>query len=144
MTLGEIGVKSLVAGSNSTGKSCRFSPLWSNGLRLHGGKPHRFCARGKPRGYPIIDFSETSRSAFLGRYDISIEKEDRSLYLRALLPDTEDTLFVVGESGSTYEINLSTSDNPDQTVLIPHTPKSLEVQAERVRQAETGRESFSR
>ncbi len=29
-------------------------PLWSNGPRLHGGKPHRLCARGKPRGYPII------------------------------------------------------------------------------------------
>ncbi len=42
-----------------------------------------------------IEFPETPRSAFLGRSDISIEKEDRSLYLRALLPDTEDTLFVV-------------------------------------------------
>jgi len=74
------------------------------------------------------------RSAFLGRYDISIEKEDRSLYLRALLPDTEDTLFVVGESGTTYEINLSTSEKPDQTVLISHTPKSLEVQDEKAHQ----------
>ncbi|MEE9569143.1 MAG: hypothetical protein V3W37_07145 [Candidatus Binatia bacterium] len=38
-----------------------------------------------------IEFPETPRSAFLVHSDISIEKEDRSLYLRALLPDTEDT-----------------------------------------------------
>ncbi len=81
-----------------------------------------------------IEFPEPLRSAFLSRSDISIEKEDRSLYLRALLPDTQDTLFVVGESGTTYEINLSTSDKPDQTVLISHTPKSLEVQDEKSRQ----------
>lgn len=81
-----------------------------------------------------IEFPETPRSVFLSRSDISIEKEDRSLYLRALLPDTQDTLFVVGESGTTYEVNLSTSDKPDQTVLISHTPRSLEVQVERARQ----------
>ncbi len=81
-----------------------------------------------------IEFPETPRSAFLGRSDISIEKEDRSLYLRALLPDTQDTLFVVGESGTTYEINLSTSDKPDQTVLISHTPKLLEIQEQKARQ----------
>ncbi|MCZ6622239.1 MAG: type-F conjugative transfer system secretin TraK [Deltaproteobacteria bacterium] len=81
-----------------------------------------------------IEFPETPRSVFLSRSDISIEKEDRSLYLRALLPDTQDTLFVVGESGTTYEINLSTSDKPDQTVLISHIPKSLEVQDEKARQ----------
>ncbi len=80
-----------------------------------------------------IEFPEIPRSVFLSRSDISIEKEDRSLYLRALLPDTQDTLFVVGESGTTYEIHLSTSDKPDQTVLISHTPKSLEVQVERAR-----------
>ena len=84
-----------------------------------------------------IEFPETPRSAFLGRYDTSIEKEDRSLYLRALLPDTEDTLFVVGESRTTYEINLSTSDKPDRTVFISHTPKSLEVQDEKARQVRT-------
>ncbi len=81
-----------------------------------------------------IGFPETPRSVFLSRSDISIEKEDRSLYLRALLPDTQDTLFVVGESGTTYEINLSTSDKPDQTVLISHTPKSLEAQDKKARQ----------
>ncbi len=81
-----------------------------------------------------IEFPEIPRSAFLSRSDISIEKEDRSLYLRALLSDTQDTLYVVGESGTAYEINLSTSDKPDQTVLISHTPKSLEVQVERARQ----------
>ena len=43
-----------------------------------------------------IEFPEPLRSAFLSRSDISIEKEDRSLYLRALLPDTQDTLFVPG------------------------------------------------
>ncbi len=81
-----------------------------------------------------IEFPELLRSAFLSRSDISIEKEDRSLYLLALLPDTEDTLFVVSESGTTYEINLSTFNQPDQTVLISHTPKSLEVQDEKARQ----------
>ncbi len=143
MTLEGIGVKSLVAGSNSTRKSYRFSPLWSNEPRLHGGTPISFTPAASRGGYPIIEFPETPDPAFLGRYDISIEKENSSLYLWALLPDTQDTLFGVGESGATCEINLSTSDNPDQTVLISHTPKSLEVQAERVRQAETGRESFS-
>ena len=39
-----------------------------------------------------------------------------------------------GESGTTYEINLSTSDNPDRTVVISHIPKSLQVEAERARQ----------
>ena len=38
---------------------------------------------------------------------------------------------MVGESGTTYEINLSTSDSPDQTVVISHIPKSLQAQAER-------------
>src|SRR6266542_6021535 len=81
-----------------------------------------------------IEFSETLRSVFLSRSDIAVEKEDRSLYVRALAPEVEDTLFVVGESGTTYEIDLSTSDNPDPTVVIAHIPKSLQVQAERARQ----------
>lgn len=78
-----------------------------------------------------IEFPEALRSAFLSRADIAIEKEDRSLYIRALVPEIEDTLFVVGESGTTYEINLSTSDNPDQTVFISHVPQSLQAQAKR-------------
>jgi hypothetical protein len=81
-----------------------------------------------------IEFAETLRSAFLSRSDIAVEKEERSLYVRALAPDVQDTLFVVGESGTTYEINLSTSDNPDQTVVISHIPKSVQAQAERVGQ----------
>jgi hypothetical protein len=60
-----------------------------------------------------------------------VEREERSLYVRALAPEVEDTLFVVGESGTTYEINLSTSDNPDQTVVISYGLKSLQAQAER-------------
>ena len=78
-----------------------------------------------------IEFPETCGPSFLSRSDIAVEKEDRSLYIRALAPEIEDTLFVVGESGTTYEINLSTSDNPDQTVVISHIPKYLQVQAER-------------
>src|SRR5215470_15536268 len=62
-----------------------------------------------------IEFVENLRSVFLSRSDIAVEKEEKSLYLRALAPEIEDTLFVVGESGTTYEINLLTSDNPDQT-----------------------------
>lgn len=81
-----------------------------------------------------VEFPEPLRSAFLGRADISIEREDRSLYLRALFPETQDTLFAVGESGTTYEISLSTSDQPDDTVLISYAPRSLEAQAERARQ----------
>ncbi len=81
-----------------------------------------------------IEFPETPRSVFLSRFDISVEKKDRSVYLRALLPDIQDTLFVVSESGTTYEINLSTSDEPDRTVLISHTSKSLGVKAEKARQ----------
>src|SRR5712692_2028717 len=82
----------------------------------------------------MIEFPETLRSAFLSRSDIAVEKEDKSLYVRALAPEIEDTLFVVGESGTTYEINLFTSDNPDPTVVISHIPKSLQVRAERAAQ----------
>jgi hypothetical protein len=78
-----------------------------------------------------IEFPEALRSVFLSRSDIALEKEDRSLYVRALAPDIEDTLFAVGESGTTYEINLYTSDKPDQTVIISHVPKSIQAQAER-------------
>jgi len=78
-----------------------------------------------------IEFPESLRSTFLSRSDIAVEKEDRSLYVRALAPDVQDVLFVVGESGTTYEISLSTSDNPDQTVVISCLPKSLQVQADR-------------
>ena len=81
-----------------------------------------------------IEFPENLRSVFLSRSDIAVEKEERSLYVRALAPDVGDTIFVVGESGTTYEINLSTSDNPDQTVVISYIPKQLQVQAERARQ----------
>jgi hypothetical protein len=78
-----------------------------------------------------IEFLEILRSVFLSRSDIAVEREEKSLYVRALAPDVEDTLFVVGESGTAYEINLSTSDNPDQTVVISHIAKSLQAQAER-------------
>ncbi|HJZ13119.1 MAG TPA: type-F conjugative transfer system secretin TraK, partial [Acidobacteriota bacterium] len=81
-----------------------------------------------------IEFPEILRSVFLSRSDIAVEREEKSLYVRALAPDVEDTLFVVGESGTTYEFNLSVSDNPDQTVVISHFPKSVQAQAERARQ----------
>ena len=81
-----------------------------------------------------LEFAENLRSVFLSRSDIAVEKEDKSLYVRALAPEVADTLFVVSESGTTYELNLSTSDSPDQTVVISHIPKSLQVQAERARQ----------
>ena len=54
--------------------------------------------------------------------------------MRALAPDVDDALFVVGESGTTYEINLSVSDNPDQTVVISSITKSLLAQAEQAKQ----------
>ena len=81
-----------------------------------------------------IEFVENLRSVFLSRSDIAVEKEEKSLYLRALAPEIEDTLFVVGESGTTYEINLLTSDDPDQTVVISHVPKSFQAQADRAGQ----------
>jgi hypothetical protein len=81
-----------------------------------------------------VEFPESLRSAFLSRSDIAVEREDRALYVRALTPDVADTLFAVGESGTTYEINLSTSDNPDPTVVIFHTAKSVQTQAEQARQ----------
>jgi hypothetical protein len=79
----------------------------------------------------MIEFPESLRSAFLSRSDIVLEKEERSLYVRALTPDMQDTLFVVGESGTTYEINLFVSDSPDQSVVIAYIPKSLRAQADR-------------
>jgi hypothetical protein len=81
-----------------------------------------------------IEFPETLRSVFLSRSDIAVEKQDRSLYVRALAPDVADTLFVAGDSGTTYEINLSTSDNPAPTVVISNMPRSLQAQAEQARQ----------
>src|SRR6266705_153212 len=81
-----------------------------------------------------IEFPETLRSIFLSRSDIVVEKEDKSLYIRALALEVQDSLFAVGESGTTYEINLSTSDNPDPTVVISSIPGSFLVQAERARQ----------
>ncbi len=82
-----------------------------------------------------IEFPENLRSVFLSRSDIAVEKEERSLYIRALAPDIEDALFVVGESGTTYELNLSTSDNPDQAVvIISYIPKQLQAQVERAGQ----------
>src|SRR6266545_2576138 len=81
-----------------------------------------------------IEFSENLRSVFLSRSDIAVEREERSLYVRALAPDVDDALFVVGESGTTYELNLSVSDSPDQTVVISSIPKSLLAQAEQAKQ----------
>jgi hypothetical protein len=81
-----------------------------------------------------IEFPESLRSVFLSRSEIAVEREDRSLYVRALAPGVEDALFVVGDSGTTYEINLSTSENPDPTVVISHTAKSVQAQAERAGQ----------
>jgi len=78
-----------------------------------------------------VGFPETLRSVFLSPSDIAVEREEKSLYVRALAPDVQDALFVVGESGTTYEINLSTSDNPDQTVVISYLPKSRQAQADR-------------
>jgi hypothetical protein len=85
-----------------------------------------------------IEFPETLRSVFLSRSEIAVEKEDRSLFVRALAPDVEDALFVVGDSGTTYEINLSTADNPDQTVVISHIAKSFQAQAEQATGACSG------
>src|SRR5918996_2927326 len=81
-----------------------------------------------------IEFPETLRSVFLSRSDIAVEKENRSLFVRALAPDIQDALFVVGDSGTTYEINLSASENPDQTIVISHITKSVWAQAEQARQ----------
>ena len=81
-----------------------------------------------------IEFPETLRSVFLSRSEIALEKEDRSLFVRALAPDIEDALFVVGDSGRAYEINLSTSENPDPTVVISYIAKSIQAQAEQARQ----------
>jgi hypothetical protein len=41
-----------------------------------------------------------------------------------------------GESGTTYERNLSTSDNPNQP-LSPQYPKSLQIQPEQFQQVPT-------
>jgi hypothetical protein len=81
-----------------------------------------------------IEFPENLRSVFLSRSDIAVEKEDRSLFVRALAADVADALFVIGESGTTYEINLSASENPDQTIVISHITKSVWAQAEQARQ----------
>jgi hypothetical protein len=78
-----------------------------------------------------IEFPENLRSVFLSRSEIGVEREERSLYVRALAPDVEDALFVVGESGTTYELNLYVSDSSDSTIVISHAPKLLQADAER-------------
>lgn len=80
-----------------------------------------------------IEFPENLRSVVLSRSDIAVEREEKSVYIRALAPEVEDALFVVGESGTTYELNLSVSDNPDQTVVISSITKSLLAQAEQAK-----------
>jgi hypothetical protein len=87
-----------------------------------------------------IEFPEGLRSAFLSRSDIILEKEERSLDVWALAADAQDTLFAVGESGTTYEINLTVSDSPDQSVVIAYIPKSLQARADH---AERGSRSGS-
>jgi hypothetical protein len=52
-----------------------------------------------------IEFPEILRPVFLSRSDIAVEKEDRSLYVRALAAaEIENTLFAVGESGTQIRI----------------------------------------
>ncbi len=46
---------------STTGESCRFSPLWCNGPRLHGGNPIGFVPAS--RGGVYIELSSGSHSA---------------------------------------------------------------------------------
>ena len=50
-----------------------------------------------------IEFPEILRSIFLSRSDIAVEREEKSLYVRALAPDVDDALFVVGARGQTFK-----------------------------------------
>jgi hypothetical protein len=54
-----------------------------------------------------IEFPENLRSVFLSRSDIAVEREEKSLYVRALVPEVEDSLFVVGESRTTGPLIVS-------------------------------------
>jgi hypothetical protein len=56
------------------------------------------------------------------------EQNGKSL-LKVLAPELEEALFVVRESGTAFEMHLSISDNPDQTVVICHISKSLSAEA---------------
>jgi len=47
-----------------------------------------------------IEFPEKLRSVFISRSDIAVEREERSLYVRALAPEIENTLFVGCMQGS--------------------------------------------
>ena len=47
-----------------------------------------------------IEFPENLRSVFLSRSDIAVEREEKSLYIRALAPEVEDTLFAGCMQGS--------------------------------------------
>jgi len=53
-----------------------------------------------PSASQRIEFPETLRSVFLSRSNVAVEKEDTSLFVRALAPEIEDTLFVVGEGAT--------------------------------------------
>jgi len=52
-----------------------------------------------------------------------------NLLLQVFAPKIEEALLVVRESGTAFEIHLSISDNPDQTVVICHISKSLSAEA---------------
>ena len=53
-------------------------------------------------------------------------------------PKIEEALFVVRESGTAFEMHLSISDNPDQTVVICHISKSLSAEARAAQMAVSG------
>ena len=67
-----------------------------------------------------IEFAENLRSVFLSRSDIGVEREERSLYVRALAPDVDDALFVVGGqlSSGVRPVNL------DNLILRPANPQA--------------------
>ena len=78
-----------------------------------------------------IEFPEDLRSVLLARAEFGIEREGRSLFIRALEPGAEDTLFAIGESGTAYELKLFVGDNSDSTVVISHQTQSLLAQTSR-------------
>lgn len=84
-----------------------------------------------------IEFSEPLKSILFSKPEISVEREDSSLYVRALADDAADTLFATAKSGAVYEIRLSTSEKPDDVVAISYAPASLKERVEQAQKSPT-------
>lgn len=83
---------------------------------------------------PESSFLQRCDRCFVTRSDIGVEREERGALCASARIGSRRYSFCVGESGTTYELNLSVSDSPDQTVVISSIAISPLAQAKQARQ----------